>query len=495
MLTLLFLSSGLFLGWSLGGNDAANVFGTAVGTRMIRFRTAAWIASVFVVLGAVLGGAGAAHTLGALGAVDALAGAFVVASAAALTVFGMSKAGLPVSTSQAIVGAIIGWNVFGGYHTDPGVLGKSAGTWVLCPLLAAVIGAGLYALYRALMPRLRLHLFRQDVFLRTALVVVGAFGAYSLGANNIANVMGVFVPMAPVDAVPLGFGFALDGVQQLFLLGSLAIAVGIATFSKRVMLTVGSGLLDLSPHAALIAVLANALVLFLFSSVSLEAWLLAHGLPALPLVPVSSTQAVVGAVIGIGLLRRGRGIRFRVLGEIALGWVSTPVVAGVVAFFALFFLQNTFDQEVRRPATFEIDASTLEHLEEQEYPVGALEELAGHRFVRESALLDALSGVGGLSAEERVFVARAAEIGPFEVNLAELDARGLLDELGSEQRAALEALHGRRYRHAFELMRALELGSNTWVLPEEIRETRVERRALSALRARLLRVARMNSPG
>ena len=49
---LLFLTSGLFLGWSLGANDAANVFGTAVGTRMIRFSTAAIICSVFVILGA-----------------------------------------------------------------------------------------------------------------------------------------------------------------------------------------------------------------------------------------------------------------------------------------------------------------------------------------------------------------------------------------------------------------------------------------------------------
>ena len=50
---LFFLTSGLFLGWSLGANDAANVFGTAVGTRMIRFSTAALICSLFVVLGAV----------------------------------------------------------------------------------------------------------------------------------------------------------------------------------------------------------------------------------------------------------------------------------------------------------------------------------------------------------------------------------------------------------------------------------------------------------
>ena len=52
---LFFLTSGLFLGWSLGANDAANVFGTAVGSRMIRFTTAAVICSVFVVLGPTWG--------------------------------------------------------------------------------------------------------------------------------------------------------------------------------------------------------------------------------------------------------------------------------------------------------------------------------------------------------------------------------------------------------------------------------------------------------
>ena len=64
---LIFLSSGLFMGWSLGANDAANIFGTAVGTRMIRFRTAALICGLFVIIGAVFSGAGAAHTLGELG--------------------------------------------------------------------------------------------------------------------------------------------------------------------------------------------------------------------------------------------------------------------------------------------------------------------------------------------------------------------------------------------------------------------------------------------
>ena len=121
---LLFLSSGLFLGWSLGANDAANVFGTAVGARMVRFRTAALVCAVFVVLGATISGAGAAHTLGRLGAVNALPGAFTVALAAGLTTFWMTRLKLPVSTSQAIVGAIIGWNLYTASVTDTRALSR-----------------------------------------------------------------------------------------------------------------------------------------------------------------------------------------------------------------------------------------------------------------------------------------------------------------------------------------------------------------------------------
>jgi inorganic phosphate transporter, PiT family len=112
-----FLSSGLFLGWSLGANDAANIFGTAVGTRMVKFRTAALITCVFVALGAVISGAGASHTLGKLGAVNALAGSFTVALAAAGRDAPSSKVGRPVTSSQAREGANMGWHVFTGSPT------------------------------------------------------------------------------------------------------------------------------------------------------------------------------------------------------------------------------------------------------------------------------------------------------------------------------------------------------------------------------------------
>lgn len=71
--TWFFISSGLFLGWSLGANHAVNVFGTAVVSKMVKFRTAAIIGGIFVVLGSVFSGSGTTKTISELGSINALA--------------------------------------------------------------------------------------------------------------------------------------------------------------------------------------------------------------------------------------------------------------------------------------------------------------------------------------------------------------------------------------------------------------------------------------
>jgi PiT family inorganic phosphate transporter len=341
-----FLTSGLFLGWSLGAKDAANVFGTAVGSRMVRFKVAAAIASLFVILGAVVEGAGVTETLGHLGAVNAIAGSFTVALAAGLTIAWMTRARIPVATSQAIVGAIVGWNLFTGSPTDLGVLSKIVATWFISPLLAAIFAILIYLLFKFVLGRARIHMLRLDAYTRAGLIVVGALGSYTLGANNIANVMGVFVPASPFHDIHLFDLFTLHGTQQLFLLGALAIAVGIFTYSRRMMLSVSNDIFTLTPILALIVVLAHTIVLFLFASTGLKSLLISLGLPSIPLVPVSSSQAIVGAIFGIGIIKGAKGVNFKLLGKIASGWVMTPIFAALLTFVSLFFVQNVFEQEV-----------------------------------------------------------------------------------------------------------------------------------------------------
>jgi PiT family inorganic phosphate transporter len=343
---IIFLLGGLFLGWSLGANDAANVFGTAVGTRMIRFKTAAIICSVFIVLGAVISGAGTTETLGKLGAINALPGAFAACVAAGLSVYLMTKFGLPVSTTQAIVGAIVGWNLYTGSSTNMKVLVTILGTWVLCPIIAGTLAMFFYILTKKFILNGKIHILRLDAYTRTALVLAGAFGAYSLGANNIANVMGVFVPISPFTDIDIIDIFIFSSKEQLFLLGGIAISIGVFTYSKRVMFTVGNDLLKMSPVSAFIVVISHSIVLFLFASEGISNFLQSINLPSIPLVPVSSSQAVVGAVIGIGLLKGGKEVKWSIAGKITVGWFILPILAGLMSVVILFILQNILNLEV-----------------------------------------------------------------------------------------------------------------------------------------------------
>jgi PiT family inorganic phosphate transporter len=343
-----FLSAGIFLGWSLGANDAANIFGTAVSTRMVTFKIAALIASLFVILGAVLSGSGTTETLGQLGAVNALGGSFTVALASGLTVTWMTRAKLPVSTSQAIIGGILGWNWFTVSATDFKVLSEIISAWIFSPLIAAFFAYIFAKILAALMKRIHIHLLEIDIITRAGLILIGAFGAYSLGANNIANVMGVFAPANPFKDLSFAHIWNLSGTQLLFLLGGIAISAGIYTYSRKVMFTVGNDLYKLTPATALVVVFSVALVLFIFASKDLQALLLSLGLPAIPLVPISSSQAIVGAVIGIGISRGGKGIHYRVMGKISLGWIITPIASCLLTFIMLFFVQNVFELQVVR---------------------------------------------------------------------------------------------------------------------------------------------------
>jgi phosphate/sulfate permease len=280
-----------------------------------------------------------------LGSVSTLSAAFTVALSAALTVYWMTRLSLPVSTSQAIVGAIIGWNFYTNNPTDLSTLTKIVSTWVSGPILGGVFAILLFILVKKFSKKTSIHLLYRDSYIRYGLLIVGAFGAYSLGANNIANVMGVFTTAITLPAINLGF-IVIDSTEQLFLIGGIAISIGIITYSRHVMETVGNTLMPLTSEAAIVVVLSQALVLFIFSSQGLSDAFQSIGLPAIPLVPVSSSQVVIGSIIGIGLYKGGKQIKYRILGSISLGWIATPIAAGVIAFFLLFFVNNVFRQDV-----------------------------------------------------------------------------------------------------------------------------------------------------
>ena len=306
------LSGSVILGWALGANDAANVFGTAVASRMVRYRTAVGLSAVFVIIGAVVGGSGGFQTLSGL-TKQTVQSAMMVTTVAGLTVIIMTLLKLPVSASQAVVGAILGM----GLAVAPGQvqwtgLTKIVLCWMGTPMGAAVIAAILYPTLGWVTDQLPINLVTRSIVLKTALLVSGSYGAYALGANNVANVTGVFYQTG-----------LLSGVERpefvLALIGGVSIALGAVTLSRSVMLTVGSRLVQLGAFSAFIAVLAQAVTVHIYALVG---------------VPVSTSQAVVGAVLGIGLAKSARTINRSTLLRVLSGWVLTPPVAGLFCYAA-----------------------------------------------------------------------------------------------------------------------------------------------------------------
>jgi PiT family inorganic phosphate transporter len=104
-------------------------------------------------------------------------------------------------------------------------------------------------------------------------------------------------------------------------IGGLSIASGALTYGKKVMLTVGKGIAPLDPFTALVTVLAEALTLHLFTQIG---------------VPVSSSQAVVGAVVGVGIVGGIRTLNPKMLVKIAVGWLMTPFAAGLMTMLFIY---------------------------------------------------------------------------------------------------------------------------------------------------------------
>ena len=298
--------SGIFLGWSLGSNDSANVFGTAVATKMVKYSTAVILCAIFIVLGAWLEGEAGFHRLSSLVEQNANE-VFICSLASGLTVTFMTILTLPVSTSQAIVGGIFGVAIASGHAVDLGGFGKLVICWIGTPIGGFLVAMIIYWLARLILQSQKLNFFEMDWLLRWGLILSGIYGSYALGANNVANVTGIYV------------GAGLLSVEQASLVGGLSIAAGVMTFSRNVMMTVGKGLIPLNGVGAFVAVFSHAIVVHFYAQIG---------------VPVSTSQAIVGAVMGVGVVLQRR-MNYQRLYRVLQAWVMTPVVSATVTIVLL----------------------------------------------------------------------------------------------------------------------------------------------------------------
>lgn len=296
------LVAGIFLGWILGVNDTAKTLGAAVSTQMISYRTAALFSAGFTIIGALVDGGAGIRTLSSLTS-QTSSSAFVACLAAAITVAAMTALHLPVSTSHAVVGGILGIGLLYG-QMDWGALEKVVICWLLTPVAGVLIGSISFIVLGRILFLLNPHFLKYDQLMRVSLCLVGCYSAYSMGANNVANTTGLF------------FKAGMLTFYQATLLGGISIALGSLTFSRGVMQTMFSRILLMDAFSAFILLLSEALTLHIFALIG---------------VPVSISQAAVGAVLGIALVRNFRLISLSTLYQIVLGWLLTPSIAFVIS--------------------------------------------------------------------------------------------------------------------------------------------------------------------
>ncbi len=315
LLAQLKILGGLYLGWGIGANDSANIFGTAVTTRIVPYRLATILIAIFVFIGSMVQGPGQFEDIDFSGGPgDTTETAALIATvAAAITVTIITYLAIPSSTSQAAIGGMVGIAIaaagFSGVHWNKFL--RMLLCWLVNPIMSAVVCIILLKVLGGLINRFIRTAGGRDRVYKIGLILFGCYGAYALGANNVVVTTsvyfhaGVFGSLATPESM-------LKAARIAAALGGVAIAIGALTYSRKVMTTVGSRVTPLSPFSAMVVVLTAGVALDFFTRFN---------------IPVSSSQAIVGALIGVSINNRGGIGNIPELLKIFSGWLITPFAA------------------------------------------------------------------------------------------------------------------------------------------------------------------------
>jgi PiT family inorganic phosphate transporter len=142
-------------------------------------------------------------------------------------------------------------------------------------------------------------------------------------------------------------------------------------------------------------------------------------------VPVSSSQVIVGAVVGIGLVKGGKNIRYNILGKVSLAWIAAPVIAFFFSFITLFIVQNVFEQTVYQKTVYMFNKTVINKIETQGLDTNHLSTVNGRKFDREIEVYKELKQAECVSRNQILSIIQIAEIYPLKVNTHLLQERGL----------------------------------------------------------------------
>jgi inorganic phosphate transporter, PiT family len=302
-----------------GFHDAANSIATVVSTRVLTPRMAVIWAATFNFVAFLVFQTAVANTVGKTVDPAVVSEAVIFAGLVGAIAWNFLTwwLGLPTSSSHALIGGFAGAGVAkAGFGVlDASSLEKTILFIPLSPLLGLTLG---FALMLASM-----WIFRRSsparvdgLFRRLQLLSAAAF-SLGHGGNDAQKTMGI------IAALLVGAGYLeLEGNGDLpvplwvVLAAHAAIALGTLSGGWRIVKTLGQRITALKPVGGFSAETAAACSLYLATALG---------------IPVSTTQTITGAIVGVGATRRLSAVRWGVAGRIVWAWVLTIPAAGIIA--------------------------------------------------------------------------------------------------------------------------------------------------------------------
>ncbi len=304
--------------FSLGAHYTGACMGMPYAAGAIRLRPALLVMAPCVLVGAVLASGGVeatvAHGILASPTVMVPLAIAIVASAFSLTAI-YNLVALPTSTIQILVFSAVGAGLGAGVGVHWATIETLLGIWAAAPFAACGLGflfaraldrAGRRAPVASAGPGL-------PGMAAVALVAIGSAASFAMGANDVANASGALVMTGLLGLVAAG------------LLGGVAMALGVVTWGRPLLQRVAFDVVRLDARTAAASQLAQASVILV--SVSFGYF-------------TSMNQALVGAMIGAGLSRKGSTIRLRTVRDILLGWGCGPVSGAALGFAVVLALRT-----------------------------------------------------------------------------------------------------------------------------------------------------------
>ncbi len=298
-----------------GFHDAANAIATVVSTRVLRPRTAVLYAAVLNLIGAMLG-TEVAKTIGS-GLVDAFSITIytVLCTLVAAIVWNLITwyNGLPTSSSHALIGSLLGASYFSSQHGWDNihldkVLEKIIIPMIGAPIVGFMVGFGLMLGLTWLVFRQHLHRIN-SVFGKLQIVSAG-FMALSHGMSDAQKSMGIIALALMLTYPPANFVAGSELYIPLWVMISCAIFMGLGTAMGgwRIVRTLGSRVIKLQPIHGFACETTASLVLATTAHFG---------------IPLSTTQVISSAIMGVGATKRLSAVRWGVVGNIVWAWVLT----------------------------------------------------------------------------------------------------------------------------------------------------------------------------